>query len=108
MNIVFKQHLKIFLKDTLCIEKYIVDGIDKCSSNKELLDHLTNHGEAIAEALEVDIETECIDCPGKDQYIDELQDKVVEWETLDEVRKFESYMEFHEKYNAQQMHDLLS
>lgn len=117
MNIIFKQHLKVFLKDHMDMEERFVREIDDCRNYSELKDFLSGHGTDIAEALGVDLDEDCEDCKDKDQEISDASDYIIELEckleefpefkTLDESRKLEAFMEHHHKYNATEMDQLL-
>ena len=109
MNIVFKQHLKVFLKGHMDISQFYVDKVDGLDDYDDLMDFLKAHGEHIAEML--DVEMDCDDCGDKDYEINELKCEIGDmpgnFKNLDDARKFEAFMEHHHKYNATEMDELL-
>ena len=112
MNIVFKQHMKVFLKEYMRIEDRHMSKFDQCKDYEDLMDFLGDHGERIADTLCIELDEDCDECWHKDHRIDELQEEIdsapAQFKTMDEERKFEAFMENHHKYNAQEMSDLLT
>lgn len=111
MNIVFKQHFKVFFKDMIGMDERFIEGIDKCDTELSLAEHMAEWGGQIATELGVTLDAHnCDECSVYENEMEDLRDKLEEFpelKTLDEVRKLEAFMEHHHKYNATEMDELL-
>jgi len=111
MNIVFKQHLKVFLRDHMRIGETYMRKLDECKDYYDLMDFLGDHGERIADSLCIEIDVECEECWSKDHMLDELQEKIDSlpgrFESMDEDRKFETFLQYQRKFTPSELEDLM-
>lgn len=123
INKVFKQTLKVFLKEMLDTSDSFVDEIERCDTYYELKDLLEVNVEDIF--LKLGGDNKCYECQEKDDKIDELEDSVDELsnendemldelskgfnpETLDDEYKIEAFKAAKDKFSVSEMESLLS